>query len=168
MYLGYKAYRASRDDVPPSANGPNQSQYSIHTQGYFWLVNLFVAGTIPSQSILITDLIQSLGLFLSTDSLIKNSVIPGPVCTLQGFLIQSGDISSSIWAAIIAFHTFFLLAGGRNWRAWAAEKSTSGKARWILCFGVWFCVLFIGLIGLILIENLYPDKGPFCMFLRSI
>lgn len=102
-------------------------------------------------------------MFLSTDSLIKNAVIPGPMCTLQGFLIQSGDIASSIWAFVIAFHTFFLLAGGRNWRAWVAEKSTSGKARWILCLGIWFVVLFIGVIGLILIEKMYPEKGPFCI-----
>jgi hypothetical protein len=81
---------------------------------------------------------------------------------VQGLFIQSGDIASSIWSFVIAFHTFFLLAGGRRWRAWVAEKSTAGKARWILCFLIWFFVLFIGVIGLILIEKLYPEKGPFC------
>ena len=96
------------------------------------------------------------------NALAKNSVHSGPSCTLQGFLINSGDIASAIWSFVIAVHTFFLLAGVHRWRSWVADKSTAGKGRWILCVGVWLFVLFIGVIGLILIEPLHPEKGPFC------
>lgn len=105
---------------------------------------------------------QSLGLFLVTNHLVLNSILPGPICTLQGFLINSGDIASAIWSFVIAVHTFFLLAGGRRWRTWVAEKSMSGKGRWILCIGIWLFILFIGVIGLILIEKV-THKGPFCI-----
>jgi hypothetical protein len=164
IYLGYKAYRASREEVDPNP-GPNRTTYSIHTQGYFWLVNMFVAGTPQVYQFVLTpeDLVQSFGLFLVTDSLRKNSVIPGPACYLQGFLINTGDISTSIWSFVIAVHTFFLLAGGRNYRAWVAEKSTSGKARWIISVAIWSFVTFIGIIGPAAIERLYPQKGPFCI-----
>ena len=60
-------------------------------------------------------------------------------------------------------HTFFLLAGGRKWRVWVAEKSMQGKGRWILTGVIWGVVVFIGVIGMILIQHLYPNKGPFCM-----
>jgi len=113
----------------------------------------------------ISDFVQCLGLVTIAYMLVHNNVEPGGMCTLQGFLIQSGDIASAIWSFIIAVHTFVLLAGGRRWRAWVAEKSTAGKGRWILCFCVWFVVLFIGTIGLMLIQKLYPWKGPFCTFL---
>lgn len=116
----------------------------------------------------ISDFIQSLGLVTVAYHLVHDNVLPGGVCTLQGFLIQSGDIASAIWSFIIAVHTFVLLAGGRKWRGWVAEKSTSGKGRWILCFCVWFVILFIGTIGLMLIQKLYPWKGPFCTLLFQL
>ena len=114
------------------------------------------------------DFIQSLGLVLVANHLQLNSVFPGPLCTLQGFLIQSGDIASAIWSFVIAMHTFFLLAGGRKWKAWVAERSMTGKGRWFLCIAIWAFVLFIGVIGIIAIEKIYPEKGPFCIIRREI
>ena len=114
----------------------------------------------------VSDFVQCLGLVIVGHTIAKNSVHSGPTCTLQGFLINCGDIGSAIWSFVIAVHTFFLLAGGRKWRTWVAEKSTSGKSRWLLCFGIWLFVLFIGIIGPVAIEPLHPEKGPFCTFFR--
>lgn len=108
-----------------------------------------------------SDLVQALGLVTVTDSLIKNGVHAGPLCTMQGFLINSGDVASAIWSFIIAVHTFFLLAGGRKSRAWVAEKSTGGITRWFISLGVWLFVIFIGTIGFG-IERATPERGPFC------
>jgi hypothetical protein len=168
IYLGYKAFRASREDKNNNPR-PHGSTYSIHTQGYFWLVNMFVAGTFHIVTFTLTpeDLVQSFGFFLMVDHLRTDSVLPGASCYLQGFLINSGDISTSIWSFVIAMHTFFLLAGGRTYRAWAAEKSTSGKARWFLCLGIWSFVFFIGIIGPAAIARFYPEKGPFCTALKN-
>src|SRR5271169_1794338 len=87
----------------------------------------------------------------------------GPGCTLQGYLINSGDIASAIWSFVIALHTFTLLAGGRKWGSWAAEKTSSGKGRWVVCLGIWTFVFLIGAIGPVIIQNLQPAKGPYCM-----
>jgi hypothetical protein len=121
----------------------------------------------PSPLLTLADFVQALGLVSIIRNLVKDEVVPGPTCNLQGLFINSGDIASSIWAFVIAVHTFFLLAGGRKWRAWAAERSMSGKARWIFAAGIWSFVLFIGVIGMILIEPVNPGKGPFCMFRGS-
>jgi hypothetical protein len=87
----------------------------------------------------------------------------GRGCTLQGFLINSGDVASAIWSFVVALHTFTLLAGGHKWRSWVAEKTATGKARWVLCLGLWTFVGFIGAIGPVVLERVYPDKGPYCI-----
>jgi hypothetical protein len=166
-WKAFKEYRNSRK--PGTLSSALRGTYSIHTQGYFWLVNLFIAGIGKHCRywLIILDFVQCLGLVIVGHALAKNSVHSGPSCTLQGFLINSGDIGSAIWSFVIAFHTFFLLAGGRKWRTWVAEKSMSGKGRWFLCIGIWLFIIFIGVIGLILIEPLNPEKGPFCIFLLN-
>src|SRR5436305_13594276 len=108
------------------------------------------------------DFVQCLGLVLVGNHLYLGHVFPGGLCTLQGFLINSGDIGSAIWSFVIAVHTFFLLAGGRRWKAWVAEKSMAGKFRWFLCLAIWFFIFFISTVGLWLIQQVHPDKGPFC------
>ena len=108
------------------------------------------------------DLVQSIGWGLSAHSLATNSLWPGIACDIQGFFINSGDVASSIWSLVIALHTFLLLAGGQRSRAWAAEKSTSGRGRWFFCFGTWAFIFFLGVIGPILVQRVNPDKGPFC------
>jgi len=169
-------------------------------QGYFWLVNLFIAGPVPSphttvitypsplsilfsfvfclhplslplcqsfippRPVLTTDFIQALGWTLISYHLAHNSVIPSPACTIQGILINTGDLSSAIWSFVIAVHTFLVLTGGKDWGEWAARKSLQGKARWIICGGVWFAVVFLGVIGIVAIERIStPVDGPFCM-----
>jgi hypothetical protein len=108
------------------------------------------------------DFVQGLGLLTVADGLIKDAVRAGPVCTLEGFLINSGDVSSALWSFVISVHTFTLLAGGRKWRAWAAENSTGGRGRWFFAGGVWLFVLFISTIGFG-IEKVTPNRGPFCI-----
>lgn len=143
-------------------------RHSLHessTQGSFWLINLFVAGTSFSYSYLCADLVQGLGDILVGVTVHNNAFMTGPGCTLQGFLINCGDVSSAIWSFIVALHTFTLLMGGSKLRGWAAEKTAGGKLRWIICAGVWTFVLFFGAIGPILIQNLHPEDGPYCISL---
>ena len=107
------------------------------------------------------DLIQSIGWVLSSYNLARNSLWPGVACSVQGFFINSGDVGSSVWSLVIAIHTVLLLAGGQRTRIWATEKSTSGKGRWILALCIWLSIIFLGIIGPLAIEKIYPDKGPF-------
>jgi heme/copper-type cytochrome/quinol oxidase subunit 3 len=134
-------------------------------QGFFWLVNLFVSGIDFKMIMLIpSDFINSLGA-VTGDQLSTNSVHSGPLCTAQAAMLQIGATASACWSFAIAAYTFILLAGGPHWRAWAVEKSTSGKARWVLCIGIWFGVFFLGIIAPVIIQHLNPDKPPFCMIL---
>jgi len=108
------------------------------------------------------DFIQSLAGLLLANSLRLNSTLPGPFCSFQGLLLNSGDISSAIWSFVIALHTFLSLAGSHKLRHWVAEKSARGKLRWIICLSIWLSVLFIGVVGIVLIEKIQPERGPFC------
>lgn len=110
---------------------------------------------------------QCLGSSITTHHLVQNAVVPGPLCTLQGILVECGDVASAIWSFIIAVHTLILLAGGPRIKAWVAEKGTSGKARWVLCIGVWLGVTFLAVIGPILIRRLNSEDGPFCTSLSE-
>ena len=93
-----------------------------------------------------------------------NDLMTGPGCTLQGFLINSGDIASAIWSFVIALHTFTLLVGGPKIGGWVSEKTASGKLRWVVCVGIWAFVFLIGAIGPVVLENLHPENGPYCIF----
>jgi len=92
-------------------------------------------------------------------------VFPGVACSVQGVLIQSGDLASALWSLIISVHTFLSRMGVKGPGYWGKEFSAKGKESWIVSFGVWFIAFFLGSIGLIVIEQRNPEKGPFCTFL---
>lgn len=107
-----------------------------------------------------------MGRFLVAHTLVNNSIFPGHFCNLQGVLLNIGDVAAALWSFVIATHTFLLLAGGRKWRAWISDFSTSGKGRWLVSVTVWFTALFIATVGLFLVQNIHPERGPFCIILR--
>jgi hypothetical protein len=111
---------------------------------------------------LIKDFIQSIGGLLAIRWVALDKVVPGPLCTLQGVLLTSGDIGSAIWTFIITIHTFILLAGGRRLRYWITEKTSAGVGRWILGAAVWTFVLISGLFGLLFIEPFQGVKRQYC------
>jgi len=162
----FKAWRANRSGRQRDSYVRQLSRTKFKNQGFFWLVNLFCAGTCPlfPHVVLISnpDFMQSIGWVLCAYNLVQNKLWPGFPCDVQGFFINVGDVGSSVWSLVIAIHTFLLLAGGQRTKAWAAEKSTSGKGRWILCGCIWGGVVFLGLIGPLLVARLHPEKGPFC------
>jgi len=106
--------------------------HPIRTQGFFWLVNLFIAG-VPIGFDLIADFFQAIRITLDTYVVSKNAVMPGSGCNAPGLFINIGDVGSAWWTFVITLHTFLVLAGGPNIRGWVAEKSVGGKSRRILC-----------------------------------
>lgn len=101
---------------------------------------------------------------LNTFPLARNEATPGLGCNAQGFFLTTGDLASAWLTLVIAGHTFLVLAGGAKWRSWAAEKSTKGKARWVLALLIWSAAVFLSAIGMA-IEKIYPQDGPFCKVL---
>jgi hypothetical protein len=106
---------------------------------------------------------MAIGWALLAHPLNVNRVWPGIACDIQGFFINTGDVASTLWSLVIALHTCFLLAGGQKLRAWATEKSTTGKERWIICISIWAFVFLLGFIGPLVIERVVPENGPFCI-----
>ena len=52
-YKAIKEYRASRK--PGYLSSALRGTYSIHTQGYFWLVNLFIAGILDGRFLMLIN-----------------------------------------------------------------------------------------------------------------
>ena len=70
-------------------------------------------------------------------------------------------MGSAIWSLVIAIHTFLvLMGGGRRCRKWMLGKIRVSMSVLGLC--VWLFVGFIGIVGIVLIEKIHPEKGPFC------
>jgi len=44
-----------------------------------------------------------------------------------------------------------------------ADKTASGKLRWIVCAGIWTFVYGLSAIGPVFLQNLHPENGPFCI-----
>jgi hypothetical protein len=133
-------------------------------QGYYWLVQLFIAGILPlnhNLNLIVSDFLESFSALFIIRYLTESSLITGPYCTFQAVALISGVLGSAVWTFVITLNTFLLLAGGRNTRAWLIEKSNSGWERWVFCIAIWIFILFSALFGFI--EPLDPEKGPYCM-----
>ena len=152
LYLSYQAIKDRKNRKPKPS-----------PQGFFWLVNLFVAG-IPYDDMTHSDFVQSFTSLFASRFLTTNSVSLGPLCTFQAIGLISGDVGSAIWTFVITIHTFLLLAGGRHCRAWVAEKSASGKLRWVFCGVTWLFIIFSGLFGLIFFSG---SETPYCTIFQA-
>ena len=108
------------------------------------------------------DFVQSLGILLTSHWLDINSIEPGAYCNFQAIVLNCGDLGSAMWTFVVALTTFLSIAGGRQTRDWINRKTTSGKTKWFVSIGIWGFNLFIAMFGLIFIQPLYPEKGPYC------
>jgi hypothetical protein len=157
-FLSYQTIKARFSGDPPASAVRNSTP-----QGYFWLVQLFIAGisrTPRTRKLTVSDFVESFSALLCSRYLTTNSLITGPYCTVQAVGLIFGVLASAIWTFVFTVNTFLLLAGGRNTRAWLIEKSNSGWERWVVCFALWIFILFSALFGFI--EPLDPNKGPYC------
>ncbi|KAF7337234.1 Git3 domain-containing protein [Mycena sanguinolenta] len=79
--------------------------------------HLFVRSQVAAYfiSLLLSDLVQTLGSILNVKWIGDRAVAVGEVCTVQGILKQIADVSTAIWTLIIAIHTFSLVCLGYKW-----------------------------------------------------
>ena len=168
IFLSYTAIREHSSRKRASSRNAALGRNNRYPQGYIWLVNLFIAGEVKGYiGNWLIDFVQALGSVLSAHGLVANSVMPGPYCTFQGLVLQCGLLGGAIWTFVVTLNTFLLIAGGPNRRAWVAEKSASGKGRWIICIGIWLFILFIGVFGILFIQPFHPERGTYCILPRS-
>ena len=156
--------RPSRNGLPPDSGTVAEHPEALYRCKDFSGLLIFSSQVLTSKWSCWTllDLLHSLGCIVGNPAT-RNSLYPGPICTAEAIILQLGSSGSACWAFVIACYTFVLIAGRPKWKAWATENSNSGKARWILCIGVWSCRLFLATIVPIIIRSASPEKGPFCM-----
>lgn len=71
-------------------------------------------------SMLVCDVLQSVGSIMNTRWVQSSSVHVGAFCTSQAVMKHVADIGVAIWALVIAFHTFFLLFFSISIPRWAS------------------------------------------------
>jgi len=93
-------------------------------------------------SMLITDILQSIGSIMSARWVRLMMVHAGPYCAAQGVIKQAADIGSSIWVLVIGIHTFCQLF---------LQMQIRPYVLWSTLVFVWsgiFTILLIGPAGL--------------------
>jgi hypothetical protein len=148
---------------PKFSRNRGRSVISNAPQGYFWLVQLFIAGNFlspPNGKLTRSDFIESFASLFVIRYLTTNSLITGPYCKFQAVGLIWGVMASAIWTFVITINTFLLLAGGRKTRAWLIDKGNSGWTRWVLCAAIWIFILVSGLFGFM--EPFTANRGPYC------
>jgi len=132
--------------------------------GYFWLVQLFVAGNLLSprnRKLTDVDFIESFASLFVIRYLTTNSLITGRYCNFQAVGLIWGVMGSAIWTFVVTINTFLLLVGGRKTRAWLIDNGKSGWGRWVVCAAIWIFILVSGLVGFM--EPFDADRGPYCL-----
>ncbi|KAJ6529626.1 hypothetical protein B0H19DRAFT_1332690 [Mycena capillaripes] len=79
---------------------------------------LFVRSQVAAYfiSLLLSDLIQTIGSIINVRWIGDRAVVVGSLCTVQvGVLKQIADVSTAFWTLIIAIHTFSLVCLGLRW-----------------------------------------------------
>ncbi|SMR62190.1 unnamed protein product [Zymoseptoria tritici ST99CH_1A5] len=106
-------------------------------------------------NLLIADLQQGASFLISWHWYRKGHILaPSPACFAQGWLLQSGDVSSGFFVLAIALHTYYTAALGMR----ISSKVFAG-----LIAGVWVLTLFLTFIGIALHrETYFVRAGAWC------
>lgn len=101
-------------------------------------------------SLLLANVIQSIGTTMNLRWVVKNGLSNGSFCTAQGAIKQAGNISTALWSFMISLHLFNILF---------LRTSVTRLGLWLTLAGGWFAVAFIVFIGPAAIEK--PESGPY-------
>ncbi|KZT36739.1 hypothetical protein SISSUDRAFT_1023827, partial [Sistotremastrum suecicum HHB10207 ss-3] len=101
-------------------------------------------------SLLIANLIQSVGSTISLRWILTGDVTYGPLCYMQGGWKNAGNVATALWNLVIAGHIFNLL--------FLRFRSTRKEMIAVLC-GVWSLVGVVVFVGPVAIQK--EDLGPY-------
>ncbi|KAH6607272.1 g- coupled receptor [Trichoderma cornu-damae] len=104
-------------------------------------------------NLLIADLHQATAFALNTAWVHRNAiVVETRICWAQGFFVSTGDLSSSMFITLIAFHTFFSVVKGRR----------PSQRTLYICIGlIWLFVYFISTLPIAITNNGHEHGGFF-------
>ncbi|THU87007.1 hypothetical protein K435DRAFT_356926 [Dendrothele bispora CBS 962.96] len=109
-------------------------------------------------SLLLANMIQSVGTVMSLEWVMRNEVVSGMFCTYQGAIKQVGNVSTALWSFMISIHLFNLLF---------LRRSLTMIGFWLTIVLGWISVVVIVLIGPAAIEKkeegrYFGISGPWC------
>lgn len=108
------------------------------------------AGFIYAQ-LLVSDLIQAIGFGLTWNWFGRNGILGNSkTCSFQGVSIQAGDLGTTFFSLLIAFHTLIILV----WRRRPTKIVMLG-----ICALAWIAVIVLTAIGPAAIQT--PERGRF-------
>ncbi|KAA1478116.1 hypothetical protein DENSPDRAFT_845305 [Dentipellis sp. KUC8613] len=114
--------------------------------------NLFVRSHVVGYfiSLLICDLLQAIGSFLSLKWVMDMTVNYGTLCTVQAIIKHTADVGIALWTSVIAFHTFGILFFNLPLKKYAM---------WCTLVGVWSATAAIVIAGPATLNT--QKHGPF-------
>ncbi|KAJ3501644.1 hypothetical protein NLJ89_g9243 [Agrocybe chaxingu] len=101
-------------------------------------------------SLLIANLLQSVGSVMNLEWVAKGGVQIGDACSAQGGLKHAGNLGASIWTVVIAIHLFGLL--------FLRIRADTALFLALICLA-WTLIVVLVWIGPIAIEK--TDSGPY-------
>jgi len=101
-------------------------------------------------SLLFANVLQSIGSIMVFRWVAIGAVTAGPLCNVQAGIKQAGNVGTSIWALIIAFHLFHILF---------LRNRASEKLFIATLIIAWAFVLFVILLGRYAIQS--AERGPY-------
>ncbi|KAK4223759.1 G protein-coupled glucose receptor regulating Gpa2-domain-containing protein [Podospora fimiseda] len=132
---------AERHIVPPQQHGNKQGQKKRYPNQFVVLVyNLLLADVHQASAFLLN------AVWVGGDGIkVRNAI-----CWMQGWLVSTGDLSSSLFITAIAVHTY--LAVVRNY-------TPPHRAVYATVIGLWFFNYFMALLGIAITRNGKGDGG---------
>ncbi|KAJ6530051.1 hypothetical protein DFH09DRAFT_1370837 [Mycena vulgaris] len=101
-------------------------------------------------SLLICDLVQSVGSIMNAKWVLNMAVETGNFCVAQGALKQISDVGLSFWTFVIALHTFCLVFLGIRPRPYVL---------WVTLIGGWSGLGALAMSGPVFLDTVH--RGPF-------
>ncbi|KAF8526879.1 hypothetical protein BU17DRAFT_82314 [Hysterangium stoloniferum] len=101
-------------------------------------------------SLLLSNLIQSVGSLLNIHWLRMKATVFGPVCVAQGITKNVGNVGTAVWSLVLALHAFDVLF----------LRRTQRRATLIITLlGSWALIFCTDMFGIVILQN--KNDGPF-------
>ncbi|KAI5996823.1 hypothetical protein F5J12DRAFT_929075 [Pisolithus orientalis] len=134
LYIAYSAGTIKRNA---------SRRWSTDTHIHYYFLNM-----------MISHLILSIGELLNIQWIVDARLYPGTVCTVQGFLIQVGDVGVALSTMAIAMHVLQVLV---------LQRKSPPKFALLVLAIIWLVTLFLVVVPPIVVQhNIYGTSDHWC------
>ncbi|KAI6157077.1 hypothetical protein BKA82DRAFT_994530, partial [Pisolithus tinctorius] len=140
LYIAYSAVTIKRNA---------SRRWSTDTHIHYYFLNM-----------MISHLILSIGELLNIKWIVEARLYPGTVCTIQGFLIQLGNVGVALSTMAVAVHVLQVLV--LQWRS-------PPKLALLVLAIIWLLIFLLVVVPPIVVQhNIYGASGYWCFVDGSI